>query len=657
MLRRALLLLCVLPVAAAAAGPLPPPAPALEQPVVWAEAGLSLLLPPGWTAETSAGADGLSLIAAGPEGDSAGQVRLLLTDLAAAPPDTAPLDALMAQAAITGYRYSPVTWLGDRAFEAVAQSARGTIVGRIGRLPDHRGLAALGPEPAFSQITGSLVFSAQPPPAPVYSLAWAVPLPPPAETLFDTQQTRITALAASDTQISAASPAMGVASFTLQGALVQVTPFADPTQPSGMAVREDGALLLGDTVCRCLQMLGADRRWAAPQDSFGGSAPAAVAGAGGTIFAIDRVESGFSLRWLRDGARGEHVLAFNAASPPLLAAAPDRVLVIEPVQSLIDGAVSASVSVAAPGDAPVLRFWLPLAPQTVRAAALHPAGWLALALEDGRVVRVLEDGAVEALSAGLPPATALAFTPAGDLALALDDGRLALLSPAAGPDRRGAAMLSADVPVQGRISAQFTAQEWTLAASAGDQVTLAATDLLRQNAVDMALRVFGPDGAELAYNDDQQGLELWNAFDSYLPQLTLPVDGVYRVRVEHVAGDGAYTLAYSLSRRFALEAQAVTLAGALSDVVPVQRWQFRGLRGQIVTFTMTTQRGDLDPTLRLRLADGRQVAFNDDGPDPALGTNAQLFRVTLPRDDDYLLEAGRFDFTGAGSYTIVAISG
>jgi hypothetical protein len=62
-----------------------------------------------------------------------------------------------------------------------------------------------------------------------------------------------------------------------------------------------------------------------------------------------------------------------------------------------------------------------------------------------------------------------------------------------------------------------------------------------------------------------------------------------------ISGDQAITLS----------ADGVThIEGRLQDVFPVQRWTFAGKQGDVLTLTMMTETGTLDPALRLLKPDG-----------------------------------------------------
>ncbi|HYO87064.1 MAG TPA: hypothetical protein VER79_00360, partial [Candidatus Limnocylindrales bacterium] len=283
-------------------------------------------------------------------------------------------------------------------------------------------------------------------------------------------------------------------------------------------------------------------------------------------------------------------------------------------------------------------------------------GALALALANGNIARVQEDGALLVIASGSPSwPRALTAGADGTLFVGLEDGTVVGRRAGLTPDRTGDGTLLADVPVQGQLSESIGPQAWTYAGHTGDVLTVNAVDLTRSNAVDMALTISAPDGRELAANDDQLGLDLYGIYDAQIPALTLPTDGDYRITVSPVGGAGVYTLGAAPDRRLTLEATGTTrITGALQDVFPAQRWVFEGRAGQTLTITMLAQSGSLDPVLELFTIDGRRLAYNDDAAeDLTLGANAQLFRIQLPRDEQYILKAGRYE--GVGLYELVIV--
>ncbi len=637
----------------------------VEQPTssayAWANANLGILLPAGWAAQEEANSDNLVLSLAPQDESSNAFFQMIVAPADVYPPSQLTiLDDALAARNLFGYSTANSAWFGDNA---LALTLRNTLNGipvqaRVGRLPDHRIVYAFGTAPDFSLIANNITLDdAYLPETAGYSLAWAVPIPE-FGVVIDTLQPRVAGITASADRIYAVTQ-QGVIEFDLNGGLIGAYPFLNPSTPTGIAIGSDGNIYVGDSVCRCLQVLGRDRRWASSVGSFGANAPESVfATQDGTIYAVDHAEHAYMLRTVGVSRERTFPLNFNAAATPIAGASNSEIVVVEWLQSLIDNSVSGAVSMLNSQDIlPELKFWLPYSPDQVIDAAVHPDGWLAVALQDGSIVRAAANGTITPITAGLAGISTLDFAPSGDLMIGWSDGYIGLLTTSASPNRVGSTTIVPFAPVLGALSERISSQQWQFAGEAGQVITLAAADLMRRDALDMVLTLISPSGAVIAENDDQQGIALWGNYDSYIPSFTLPESGIYTVDVSRISGEGSYALALTLDRTFALEEQAITLTGALSDIMPVDRWVFQGQRGQIITVTLRAESGDLDPLLTIMLSDGRPLARNDDADDPELGINAQLFRIELPRNDTYILEASRFNFTGAGNYSMLVFSG
>jgi hypothetical protein len=220
-----------------------------------------------------------------------------------------------------------------------------------------------------------------------------------------------------------------------------------------------------------------------------------------------------------------------------------------------------------------------------------------------------------------------------------------------------AGRLYPDVPVQGALTAERVEETWLYNGLAGEMITIAAVDLARPSptalGLDMEIILFAPDGSELARNDDHGGLDLVGIYDAQIRDLTLPASGDYRIVVRSVQNTtGIYTLGISAPRLIALDPGGITrVNGRIQAVFPRQKWQFEAAEGQSLTITMLATSGTLDSLLDLTSPSGRRTAYNDDAFDPALGVNAQIVRVQLPRDGMYTLDATRYE--GTGSYELI----
>ncbi len=632
-----------------------------DTPYAWVEANLGLLVPAGWVAETGNHDGTLTLSLRPPEDSSNAFFTIIVTPAAAFPPAQLNiLDQALAEKNLFGYSVSNTEWLGDHALTIEPHNTLNglTVQGRVGRLPDHRIVYTLGTAPDFMPIIHHFTLDdVYMPEVMTYSLAWSAPSPE-FGVVYDTLQPRIAGVAASADRVFAVTQ-QGVIELDLNGSLIGAYPFLNPSTPTGIALGSDGNIYVGDIVCRCLQVLGANRRWAESVGSFGANAPASVFSTpSGVIYVVDRGDGTYFLRSVAGERARTFPLNFNATASPFAGASDSEIVVVEWLQSFIDDSVAGAVS-ALDDQAllPELRFWIPYTPDQVTTITISPEGWLIIALQDGTLMRADIDGTLMPLADGLTGLSSLNFAPSGDLVIGREDGSIGLISSSAPPDRTGSITIVPFAPVQGQLSEHRPEQRWQFVGEAGQVITLAATDLMRRDVLDMQIRLTAPSGTVVAENDDQQGIALWGDYDSYISSVTLPESGLYTVDVERISGDGTYTLALTVDRNLALEDQAITLTGALSDVIPVDRWVFQGQRGQIITVTLRAESGDLDPMLTILLSDGRPLARNDDAADPELNRNSQLFRIELPRDGTYILEASRFDFTGAGNYSMVVFSG
>ena len=169
---------------------------------------------------------------------------------------------------------------------------------------------------------------------------------------------------------------------------------------------------------------------------------------------------------------------------------------------------------------------------------------------------VNSEGALSEIAREDSAPRAVTFSPNGTLFIAREDGAIVARSTSAPPERTGDGSIIHDLPVQGTLTNDGSASHMNGATKGhvGDQITISAVDLTRTDALDIAVRLIGPDGGERAYNDDQLGIDLYGRFDAQIPDFVLRDTGTYVIVVEWVQGAGTYTLGVSANRHFELNA-------------------------------------------------------------------------------------------------------
>jgi DNA-binding beta-propeller fold protein YncE len=657
-------------------------APALAQgggllPYAWEAGDLALAYPAGWDAPLPV--------------DAGGQLTLYLAQILAASPETRPPGIPFVTLTLVPDDGGDLNTTLTAALGAMSippgETRSSTLLGAdsvrmTGSSPDGQfyGLAAAAPLPGgqtlvvsgralfsqrdlftgtFDAILNSLVLGAEAiPVTPEYGVLWHTgrDLGFGAEAFVDL----VGAAYGPDNVLYTADATLGVVGFdTATGTVAAILPNEEFSAPTGIAVDAAGRVLVADTLCGCVLVLTPDGLWGDPLTGFGLDAPFSLAvTADGTAYATDQDETGILVRVFQGESTSTIRLDETVPSQPMLAASPAGSLVAladdGTVYTLENGQFTPGVTLDTGG------LW-------VNAFAVDRSGYFLLAT-DGQGVVIYDPtgertGSIGRIVANYPlPGEVvnphgIVTGPDGTVYISDSDGTFGAVtafSTQVGSGRMGATALIPGVSVQGMLDEATLYQDWTFAANAGQVATFSAVDTSRTDMLDVALRLFAPDGGEAAYSDGQDGQDLFGFYDAQIRAFTINTAGVYTVRVERVDGDGVYGLGITVDQGFELSAElATTLRGMLLDSLPVQRWVFQGKAGQVVTITMQTESGTLDPLLRLFDSGGMLLAENDDAADAALGKDAQLVQVRLPQDGSYILESARFD--GEGEYNLVIL--
>lgn len=236
--------------------------------------------------------------------------------------------------------------------------------------------------------------------------------------------------------------------------------------------------------------------------------------------------------------------------------------------------------------------------------------------------------------------TSFFSNPRGTYTLSLGDGA-AVAMPTNEPSGTGGddTVLAFGDTVQGELTRRENLREYTFEGEAGQLVTITQVS----DDFDSFLRLFGPDGDELASDDDGGG-----SLNSQISSFALPANGTYTISAESLSGSatGDFELTLDVTRVEALETN-VTVSGRLSTEGDAVQYTFTGQAGDVVMIAMTSD--DFDTYLYL-YAPGQSdaFAFNDDSN----GANSLVGPVTLPEDGVYRVEARAYSDGGSGRFEI-----
>jgi hypothetical protein len=624
---------------------------------VWAEAGLALRHPAGWTAVPAGDAERRTLTITAPAQGDALPAVLQVIVLPAVPEserDTWLTEALRALEVQPARPFSLVEEDIERRV-ALARSRDGAQIGRGWIQTGPEGTLLLVGRAAVTDDIGFIRrFNAL-----SHSLTTMLDLPLPAvapgrrwqqvagtaDGLFAWTNPAALLFLPPERVLLVDATAGLVTLDAHTGAVLALVPFAAAAQPVAAAAGPDGSLYIADTLCACVQRWWAGG-WSIASAGYAAGAPGSLAvAADGTLYATDAGPDGLPLvRALAPEGRETRLLFPSPLTAlPLLFMGPDdrlHALTLEgAVLRLAGDAFSPAGTLEVEGGLPGVRALAPAA-----------GGGAWLAVPDGVLgVDAAWQVTERRLLAGLLPepplnatvtVTALAAAPDGGLFLgaAGDFGGVALaLQPGLPAGRTGDERLRPGQVVAGALDARTRSQMWTFGARAGDPVQVyVSSDLF--SGLDVALRLIAPDGREVAFVDMlevtadlaarfPESLPL-NPADPALLVPRLPQEGVYVLLVERSSGAGTYQL--GLSQPQPLPETPAPVYGALSEALPEQTYTLAARAGDLLTITVSEAGGTLLPALRLYNARGDEIAYADSLSSPAPGINAQLVQVRLP---------------------------
>lgn len=231
--------------------------------------------------------------------------------------------------------------------------------------------------------------------------------------------------------------------------------------------------------------------------------------------------------------------------------------------------------------------------------------------------------------------------------------------------------LSAGRTVPGEIEAGDTAgpdgawrfDSYAIAARPGQRLEA----VLRSEAFDAYLELFGPGDAETPIASDDDGLG--ESTHSRL-RFTAEQAGVYTLRARPLSGleGGAYSLTLTdrgqarpaprpgrIRLGQTVQGRLTTTDGETEDGAAYDAFAIRAAAGDRLAIDLTSEA--FDPVVRVgRMVEGafEELAMNDDGPD--MGLNARLV-FTVPEAGEYLIRATALTGSGEGAYTLAVTEG
>jgi thiol-disulfide isomerase/thioredoxin len=244
-------------------------------------------------------------------------------------------------------------------------------------------------------------------------------------------------------------------------------------------------------------------------------------------------------------------------------------------------------------------------------------------------------------------------------------------------DESGARAINYGATITSSISDEVYEEFYTFDGSAGDVVTIRMFNVTGTQ-LDTLLILQGPDGGELARNDDMSNV----SSNSLIEEFTLPQDGQYTIIATRYNGAEGETVGiYQLLLRLtapegeeeaensdtdtADEVSAATsisygdtVSGEITDENYEQSFAFEGNEGDSVTIRLAADGSSLDTVVQLLGPDGEILAENDDSSFSS--TDSLIENFTLPADGQYTIIATRYNGAegqSVGDFVLELITG
>ena len=202
--------------------------------------------------------------------------------------------------------------------------------------------------------------------------------------------------------------------------------------------------------------------------------------------------------------------------------------------------------------------------------------------------------------------------------------------------------------VLGRIGRENPLAFYFLRAERGDVITV--TMRRTSGDLDPLLDLATPDGRVLVSNDDD--ILAQGTLDAAIRNYTVLNSGVYLIVATHFGREagstsGSYVLELTRMPPDELGKQpdearlidyGMTLQGTIDNEIPRRYYRFDAQRGDVITITMLSEGGNLDPLLKLADANLIELSHDDNSGG---GRNARIAAFTVPETGTYHVIATR----------------
>jgi hypothetical protein len=196
---------------------------------------------------------------------------------------------------------------------------------------------------------------------------------------------------------------------------------------------------------------------------------------------------------------------------------------------------------------------------------------------------------------------------------------------------------------------------------AGETITITTLTAITDTAPNTTLEILYPDGHRLDYVDDAILSDGSIKSDAIIDAIKLPIDGMYRIRVDSFNGVSEGEVEVILTQASPTHSEITTdnLTIISGNIPKLGNFQYTLEASADTTYSILVRdtSGTLDPVLRVYDNDGALIAFNDDHQSNDLSLDVLDARVIdLAISDEETLTITVSDYLGQSGVVELIIS-